>query len=135
MLQTWRNLNIFTEVTLRPHIVNPLRVAARGHKLSMIVDAIASGLNDHILTLKFHLPTHSEIISKMHHGDFIAKADLKHGFLLLPIRQYERTFLGFSNPITNSYCVFTRLPFGLGSTFTSCIKQCLKVVLGIDVDV
>lgn len=137
-VQKWQDLGFFIEVTQRPHIVNPLGVVVRHGKHRLVLDATATGLNDCLIKPKFHLPTHREIIATMSHGDFMAKADFKNGFLQLPIRTCEQTFIGFKHPFKDTYCVFVRLPFGLGpatflfQTFSSCVKQCLMTVFGID---
>ena len=77
----------------------------------------------------------------MRYGDYMVKADFKNGFLQLPIRECEQTFVGFKHPFNNSYCVFTRLPFGLGpatflfQTFSACLRQYFATVLNWNVAV
>lgn len=140
-LEKWHDEGFTQEVTEQPHLINPLGVAEKHGKLRLVVDATASGLNEHLFTPKFSLPNHSDIVRKLQRNEFLAKADFKNGFLQLPLRQKECTLLGFFNPFTAKYYVFTRLPFGVGSgtflfqTFSSVLRHFFRVAFNIDLDV
>ena len=140
-LNKWKHMGTYEEVDHKPHLINPLGVVEREGRLRLVVDATASGLNDILYPPKFQLPTHTSIIRKLNYADYMAKADLKNGFLQLPMRRCEQTYLGFIHPFTRKYCVFLRLPFGLGSatflfqTFTEGIKACLHNIFQIKSDV
>lgn len=81
----------------------------------MMLDATSSGLNKHLFKPKYHLITRLEVIRKLTRGAYLAKADLKNGFLQLPVRVVERTYLGFFHPFKQTFCVFVRLSFGVAS--------------------
>lgn len=140
-LAKWEAMNIISYVREQPYIVNPLSVVDNGKKKRLVLDARSSGLNDHIISPKFHLPNIEEIMQTLQHNDFMIKMDLANGFLQLPIRCIERTFLGFKNPVDGRFGVFNRLSFGLRSapfifaTFTHAIKHALRQVLNLRTEV
>lgn len=140
-LKKWHELQFYTTVNTPPHVISPLGVAVKNSKPRLIVDATASGLNKHLATPKFILPSHSDIIRGISTHDYLCKADFENGFLQLPIQHEDQTYLGFIHPFTREYCTFTRLPFGLGpatflfQTFSSGIKHFLNVAFGLHLDV
>lgn len=139
-LEKWEHLGVYQEVHDKPHVISPLGVAEKDGKKRLVVDATASGLNDHLVNPSFHLPTHSDIIRGLYKDDHLCKADFQNGFLQLPVREVERTFLGFFHPIKQKYCVFIRLPFGLGPgtflfhTFSTGVKCFFTTVFRIDLE-
>lgn len=140
-LQKWLQMGVYKVVQERPHIINPLGVVVKDGKQRMVVDASASGLNDVLYSPKFKLPNHNQIMNKLHNGEFMGKADLKNGFLQLPVREIETTFLGFIHPFTQEYCLFIRLPFGLGpatflfQTFAEVLRLGLLIIFKLKTDV
>lgn len=140
-LTKWENMNILSYVYEQPHIVNPLSVVTNGTKKRFVLDARSSGLNDHIISPKFHLPNMEGIAQLLQRDDFMLKLDLANGFLQLPIRNIEKTYLGFRSPIDGRFGVLNRLPFGLRSapflfaTFTNAIKQATTQILKIQTEV
>lgn len=140
-LQQWDTMGVYKQTEHKPHMVHPLGVVEKEGKQRLILDATATQLNKHLYAPKFQLPSHARILPTLTHRMYLAKADLKSGFLQLPIRERERTFVGFKHPITGKWCVFHRLPFGLGpatflfQTFTVALKLCLRTVLNIDAEV
>lgn len=140
-LNKWEAMGILRFVECKPHIVNPLSVVVSGSKKRLVMDARSSGLNDHIIAPKFILPNIGEIIQTLRKEDFMAKLDLANGFLQLPIRKNEQTFLGLRNPLDGRYAVLQRLPFGLRSapflfsSFTNAIRQATQQLLNIQTQV
>lgn len=140
-LDKWKQMGVYEVVQQKPHIVNPLGVVVHEGKQRMVLDATASGLNACLLAPRFKLPSHSHIINQMCHGDFMAKVDLKNGFLQLPVRYKERTFLGFRHPFTGELCQFVRLAFGLTSatflfqTFSNGVKHFLRLIMQLYLEV
>lgn len=140
-LAKWENMHILSYVAKQPHIVNPLSVVTNGLKKRFVLDARSSGLNDHIIAPKFHLPNIEGIVQLRHKHDFMLKLDLANGFLQLPIRNIEKTYLGFKSPIDGRFGVLNRLPFGLRSapflfaTFTNAVKQATWQALNIQTEV
>lgn len=140
-LQQWHTMGVYKEINSRPHITHPLGVVAKDNKLRLIVDASATRLNEHLYAPKFSLPSHAKILPSLTRDTHLAKADLKSGFLQLPIRRCEQTYLGFKHPISKKWCVFLRLPFGLGpaaflfQTFTEALKLGLRNIMGIEAEV
>lgn len=136
-LEKWKKLGVYTETETKPHIISPLGVTLRDGKQRLVLDATVSGLNESLLVPKFKLPTHNSIINTMKYGDYMAKADFKNGFLQLPIRHTERKYLGFKHPFTQKYCMFNRLPFGIGpgtflfQTFSEGVRRCMLIIFQI----
>lgn len=140
-LEKWERMGVFTYVTERPYIVNPLSVVTSGQKKRLVLDARASGLNDFIIAPKFMLPNMGDVVQRLHTNDFMIKLDLANGFLQLPIQHSEQTYLGFQSPIDGRFATLQRLPFGLRSapflfaTFTHALKLGAKQVIGVDSEV
>lgn len=140
-LEKWENMHIISYVHEQPHIVNPLSVVTNSTKKRFVLDARSSGLNDYIISPKFHLPNMEGIVQLLHRNDFMIKLDLANGFLQLPIRKIEKTYLGFRSPIDGRFGVLNRLPFGLRSapflfaSFTNAIKQATWQIYRISTEV
>lgn len=140
-LAKWESMNILSYVEEQPHIVNPFSIVSNSKKRRLVLDARSSGLNDHIISPKFHLPNMEEIVQSLHANDFMMKLDLANGFLQLPICVNERMYLGFKSPIDGRFGVLNRLSFGLRSapflfaTFTYAIKEALLQTLKIKTEV
>lgn len=140
-LQKWEDMGVIRYVEAEPHIVNPLNVVTSGTKRRLVLDAKASGLNDHILAPKFKLPDVESIVSSLHEGDRMVKLDLASGFLQLPINVAEQTYLGFQSPTDGRFGVIQRLPFGLRSapflfaSFTFALQQAANRILNISTQV
>lgn len=111
-LQKWEDMRVIKYVTDEPHIINPLNVVTSGIKKRLVLDAKASGLNDHIIAPKFKLPDMESIIDALHDKDYMIKMDLASGFLQLPINKNEQTYLGFKSLVDGRFGVVQRLPFG-----------------------
>lgn len=140
-LQKWENAGIIRYEKNAPYLVNPLSVVVSGQKKRLVLDARASGLNDHILAPKFVLPSIDTVVNELLEGDYLIKMDLASGFLQLPINEAELTYLGFQNPIDNRFGVVQRLPFGLRSapflfaSFTYALKVAAKQILNLSTEV
>lgn len=140
-LQKWEDMEVIEYLLEKPHLVNPFSIVTNGTKKRLVLDAKASGLNDHILAPKFTLPSIETVANTLYQGDFMIKMDLANGFLQLPIQVAERKYLGFRNPVDGRFGVVKRLPFGLRSapflfaSFTHAIKEAAKQVLNITTQV
>lgn len=140
-LKKWEDIGVVEYVSKKPHLVNPLSVVINGVKKRLVLDAKASGLNNHIVAPKFTLPNIETVANTLYQGDYMIKMDLASGFLQLPIHEGEQQFLGFQNPVDGRFGVVKRLPFGLRSapflfaSFTHAIKEAAKHVLNITTEV
>lgn len=140
-LQKWESMGVIRYVLNAPYLINPLSVVVNGEKKRLVLDARASGLNDHILAPKFSLPSIETVVNELHDGDYLIKMDLANGFLQLPINDNEQTYLGFRNPVDGRFGVVQRLPFGLRSapflfaSFTCAIKEAARHLLKLTTEV
>lgn len=140
-LQKWEETGVIKYVSYEPHIVNPFNVVVNGVKKRLVLDAKASGLNDHIIAPKFKLPDMETIIDTLYDNDYMTKMDLASGFLQLSINKHEQTYLGFKSPVDGRFGVVQRLPFGLRSapflfaSFTYGIQMAAAKVLNVETQV
>lgn len=136
-LKTWEEMGVIKYTKEQPYIINPMNVVMSGTKKRLVMDATASGLNEHILAPKFKLPDVESIVSTLHVEDLMVKLDLASGFLQLPINESEQTYLGFQSPTDGRFGVIQRLPFGLRSapflfaSFTFALQQAALKILNV----
>lgn len=136
-LEKWEISGVFRYVQQQPRLINALKVITKENKKRLVLDARSSGLNECITAPKFALPNIEAVTNMLRSNDFMMKADLAAGFLQLPINSKEQTFLGFIHPISNRFCVYQKLPFGLASapflfqTFTQSLEKAIEKVMNI----
>lgn len=140
-LLKWEKMGVIRYTENAPYLVNPFSVVVSGEKKRLVLDARASGLNDHILAPKFMLPSIETVVASLQDGDYLMKMDLASGFLQLPINDREQTYLGFQNPVDGRFGIVQRLPFGLRSapflfaSFTYALKVAAKQILNLATEV
>lgn len=136
-LTQWEKDRVFEYTEMEPFLLNPLKLVITETKKRLVFDARSSGLNEHILAPKFTLPRIEAAVAMLTDAGLMIKADLANGFLQLPIRKQEQTFLGFIHPLSNRYCIIKRLPFGLTSapflfqTFTQTLEKGIEKIINV----
>lgn len=104
-----------TEVSEKPHVINPLTVAGNKSKLRLVLDC--RHINPHLYKLKFKYEDYTVAKDIFKKGFYVFGFDLKSAYHHIEIFEEHRKYLGFSwiFGAKRRYFIFNVLPFGIST--------------------
>ena len=83
------------------------------HKLRIVVDMSASGLNSNMTAPRFVLPSVEDIADQAYESCYFLVTDLSDGFYMSKIHPSSQPYLGVRHPQTGKLYAYCRAVMGL----------------------